>query len=146
FRGFQAADAASGTRFAIYLHNTLGTNGTIAAQNNLFSETNPATVVKDATSNTDAGSPPLPVGTGTAHVGSPPQQLTADEQFVQALYNDFLGRNGAVAELDGWVVQIPTIGTAGVANDIIRSQEGLTRLVDSFYVKYLNRQADSPGE
>jgi hypothetical protein len=146
FRGIAAADAASGTRFAIYLHNTIGTSGTITAQNNLYSVTTPTTIVKDGSNNTDAGSPPLGVGSGTVNVGLANTQLSQNEQFVQALYNDFLGRNGAVAELDGWVAQLATIGTAGVANKIIRSPEALTRLVDSFYFKYLNRPADATGE
>src|SRR5439155_7927102 len=36
FREFQPADATAGNRFAIYIFNTQGANGTISAQNNLF--------------------------------------------------------------------------------------------------------------
>jgi hypothetical protein len=65
--------------------------------------------------------------------------LTADEAFVQELYSDFLGRTGALAELDGWVAALPSMGRSGVANSIIRSREALTKVVDGFYSRYLNR-------
>jgi hypothetical protein len=68
--------------------------------------------------------------------------LIPDEAFVQELYTDFLGRTGAFAELDGWVAALPSIGRSGVANSIIRSSESLTRVVDGFYSRYLNR---TPG-
>jgi Glycoside hydrolase family 44/Calx-beta domain/Domain of unknown function (DUF4214) len=71
--------------------------------------------------------------------------LTHDEQFVQALYNDFLGRSGAVAELDGWVAALSTLGRTGVANAVARSTEGLSRVVSSFYARFLNRNADAGG-
>src|SRR5262249_21516112 len=61
--------------------------------------------------------------------------------FVQDLYNDFLGRNGAPSEWNGWVSLLPILGPAGVAYDIIHSPEALTHAVDGFYVKFLGRQA-----
>jgi Domain of unknown function (DUF4214) len=61
--------------------------------------------------------------------------------FVQALYNDFLGRNGSRAELSGWVSALPALGQAGVANGVIRSAEGLTHAVDGLYVQLLGRGA-----
>jgi hypothetical protein len=75
-------------------------------------------------------------------VGHP---LTADEAFVQALYIDFLGRTGALNELDAWVAALPTIGRVGAANGVDRSTESLTRLVDGFYSRFLNR-TPSPAE
>jgi hypothetical protein len=61
--------------------------------------------------------------------------------FVQDLYNDFLGRNGAPSEWNGWVSVLPILGPAGLAYDIIHSPEALTHAVDGFYVKFLGRQA-----
>jgi hypothetical protein len=146
FRSFNANDAANGVRFAIYLNNTVGTGASITALNNLYSGVTATSLIKDSANNTTAGSPPLAVGTGTINVGTPDEQLTPDQQFVQALYNEFLGRNGAVNELNGWVNMLPTVGQTGVANEIIHSTEGLSRLVDSYYTKYLNRPADPGGE
>jgi hypothetical protein len=68
-------------------------------------------------------------------------QTDQAHSFVQALYNDFLGRNGSEAELDSWVNLLPTLGQAAVANDIIRSHESLTHLTDGLYVQLLGRSA-----
>jgi hypothetical protein len=149
FRQFQPADAAAGNRFAIYVFNTQGANGSINAGNNLFGSFSllapgPSLVVKDAGDNAAAGAS-LPPGTGTIIVGTASAQLSADQQFVQAVFNDFLGRSGALDELNGWVAVLPTIGNTGAANSIIRSPEALTRLVDGFYQKYLGRTADPAG-
>ncbi|HEV3025913.1 MAG TPA: DUF4214 domain-containing protein, partial [Pirellulales bacterium] len=65
--------------------------------------------------------------------------LTPDEAFVQELYGDFLGRTGSMAELDAWVAALPSAGRSGVANTIVRSAESLTRVVDGFYTRFLNR-------
>jgi streptogramin lyase len=73
-------------------------------------------------------------------------QLTPDQHFVQALYNDFLKRSGSLAELNYWVSQLPSLGQTGVANRIIRSDEAYRRLVDTLYMQYLNRPADAAGE
>jgi hypothetical protein len=61
--------------------------------------------------------------------------------FVQALYNDFLGRNGSQGELATWVNVLPSLGQAGVATGVIRSPEGLTHEVDGLYVRLLGRSA-----
>jgi len=140
FRSFAASGAANGV-FAVYLHNT-GPAATISAQDDIWSVADPTTVIKDGTHNTNTGgSNP---GTGSINVGA--TQLSADQQFVQTLYNDFLERSGSVTELNAWVVQLPTLGQAGVANDILHSQEALTDLVDSYYLKYLDRAADPAGQ
>jgi hypothetical protein len=91
--------------------------------------------------------------TGGATLGSPSasvltineNDLTHDERFVQGLYNDFLGRSGAISELDGWVAVIPSIGRGGVANALARSTEALKRVVNNLYVRLLNRSADAGG-
>ena len=49
-------------------------------------------------------------------LGTASQQLTANEQFVQSLFNDFLGRSGTINELDGWVALLPSVGAAGVGD------------------------------
>ncbi len=67
--------------------------------------------------------------------------LTANERFVAALYLDYLGRRGAVAELDGWVSQLPTLGQGGIAAGIEHSTEATRRLVDSYYSQFLGRAA-----
>jgi hypothetical protein len=61
--------------------------------------------------------------------------------YVQALYTDFLGRSGSANEVQGWVNVLASMGRAGVADRIIDSPEGLTRVVGGFYVKLLGRQA-----
>jgi hypothetical protein len=73
-------------------------------------------------------------------------QTDQAHSFVQALYNDFLGRNGSEAELDSWVNLLPTLHQAGVANGIIRSAEGLTHTVDGLYVQLLGRAAQGGEE
>ncbi|HLN29644.1 MAG TPA: DUF4214 domain-containing protein [Gemmataceae bacterium] len=140
FRGFAASDTANGV-FAVYLTNT-NPAATISAQDNIWSVADPTTVIKDGTHNTNAGGGNP--GTGSINVGA--TQLSADQQFVQTLYNDFLERSGSVTELNLWVAQLPTLGQTGVANDIIHSQEGLTDLVDRYYQEYLGRTADPAGQ
>jgi streptogramin lyase len=76
--------------------------------------------------------------------GAPP--LTADQQFVQTLYNQFLGRSGSLSELNDWVAQLPTLGQTGVASAVIHSPEAFKVLVDKYYSEYLGRGADQAGE
>lgn len=74
------------------------------------------------------------------------QSLTANERFVQALYNNYLGRDGTLQELDAWVSHLPAGQAAGVANGIGRSHEAHTRMVDGYYASILGRSADHAGE
>src|SRR5207245_4711135 len=99
----------------------------------LFNAFPPSQVVKDAADNAAVGAP-LPAGTGTITVGTASQQLTANQQFVQSVFNDFLGRSGTTDELNGWVALLQSVGPAGVGNAIIRSPEALARLAHSCYV------------
>jgi acid phosphatase len=69
-----------------------------------------------------------------------------NENFVQSLYNDFLGRSGSLTEIDGWVAAIPQLDRAGVARGIALSPEAFSRIVDSAYQRFLNRPADAAGE
>jgi hypothetical protein len=71
--------------------------------------------------------------------------LDANHSFIEALYNDFLGRNGSDAELDYWVNVLPSLGQAKLASTISRSTEALTKAVDRFYLDLLGR-APAAGE
>jgi hypothetical protein len=71
--------------------------------------------------------------------------LTDKEAFVQALYNDLLGRTGSLSEIDGWVTLLNAQSQAAVVNGILRSPESLGRIVDSFYLRFLGRQSDPGG-
>ena len=71
----------------------------------------------------------------------PPIALTPDQKFVQALYQDFLGRSGSSSEVQFWVNLLPNLGQSKVAYDIIHSHEALTRIVNELYLKLLDRSA-----
>jgi hypothetical protein len=71
--------------------------------------------------------------------------LTSQRSFVQALYNDLLGRTGTLAELDQWVSVLGSHGQAAVVNGIRLSPETLGRIVDPLYIRFLGRQSDSGG-
>jgi hypothetical protein len=75
-----------------------------------------------------------------------PNVLTANEQFVQALYQDDLGRSGSVSELDGWVALLPSVGRSGVVAGIMNSSEAHDQLVKDWYATYLGRQANGVEE
>jgi hypothetical protein len=139
FRSFTSGGTASGG-FAIEVANT-GLAFVLSARNNLFSASNPATVVKDATHNTAVGGGLN--GTGSVDVGA--TQRTAAESFVETLYHNFLGRVADAAGLANWQGLVQTQGTLFVASNIIHSTEAETRLVDAAYLKYLDRTADAGG-
>jgi hypothetical protein len=75
------------------------------------------------------------------------QTLTGDRAFIQSLYNDLPGRTGGPAELDSWeaILTAGADGRTNVVNGIMRSDEALGRVVDSYYLKYLDRPADRTG-
>jgi hypothetical protein len=66
-------------------------------------------------------------------------QIGQPFSFVEALFNDFLGRPATVPELSAWAGAIPSFGQATVANILIHSPEALTHLVDGLYVQLLGR-------
>jgi len=72
-------------------------------------------------------------------------QLTNEEAFVQALYNDLLGRTGTLVELDQWAGVLAGHGQAAVVNGIRLSPEALGRVVDQLYIRFLGRQSDPGG-
>jgi hypothetical protein len=143
FRGFTNAPAdLNAGRFALYLTNQGQNAGSITAQHNIWSVSDPNTVVKDADSNHQTGG--SPDGDGSIDVGT--AQLDINHQFVQSLYHDFLGRTADQGDLDAWVALLPSVGRPGIANAIARSPEGLTRVVDALFFKFLDRPADVAGE
>jgi hypothetical protein len=87
------------------------------------------------------GGPGVGGNAPTVSVTNVVKVLDANHSFVEALYNDFLGRNGSPSELDQWVSLLPTLGQSGVAKHISHSAEALTHAVDRFYVKLLGRTA-----
>ncbi len=127
FRAFTAAATTSSA--AILMQNA--TNGSIFAEQCLFRPgVSPASLVLASS------------GTAVIDVGKP---LSDPRAFVQALYNEVLGRTGNLSELDGWVSLLNTQGQAAVASGILRSTEGLGRIVDAYYLRFLGRQADAGG-
>jgi hypothetical protein len=135
FRSFVAA--ATTTTGAIVASN-LGNGAVLKAQANIFGiGVGPSTVVFV----------PQPTGgTATIDVGSP---LTNNQAFVQTLYNSFLGRTGALTELNGWVSVLTGTGTntgqMAVAQGIAGSDAALTLIINAYYLKYLGRVSDSGG-
>jgi streptogramin lyase len=65
--------------------------------------------------------------------------LDANHSFVQALYEDALGRLGSPAELDSWVNVIVSSGIGPVVNGIEHSAEADAHVVRSWYERYLGR-------
>jgi hypothetical protein len=127
FRGFALPTSVS--KAAIEIGKT--PSGTVVAKQNIFS----------------AGVTPSDVTFGDPHGGiidvlSP---LSSQRAYVQALYNEVLGRTGSLPELDSWVGILNSQGQAAVANGILRSSEALGRIVDGFYLRFLGRQSDPGG-
>jgi hypothetical protein len=129
------------------------TNGTIAADGKggfTVSGTNTFTTAGNFPVSVDifdfGGGPGVGGSQSSFSVSNTVNVLDANHTFVEALYNDFLGRDGAAAELDMWVSLLPSLGQGGVANAIRRSGEGLTHTVDGLYVQLLGRQAQGGEE
>jgi hypothetical protein len=126
FRGF--AGPATLGKAAIVV--TAADETTVTAGLNLFAAgVSPASLFVDPAATIDASQP-----------------LNPGRSFVQALYNEVLGRTGALAELDPWVGVLDTQGRAAVANGIRMSNEALGRVVDQLYLRFLGRQSDSSGQ
>src|SRR5262249_12447495 len=63
------------------------------------------------------------------------------QAFVQALYNEVLGRTGNLTELNGWVTRLHQADQSQVAHEILYSPESFTRVVDGLYHRFLSRPA-----
>ncbi len=72
-----------------------------------------------------------------AHAGG------TNTSFVQALYTDFLGRSASSGEISFWSNLVPSLGDAGVANQIAGSPEGLAHAVNQLYNEYLGRNVEA---
>jgi lysophospholipase L1-like esterase len=68
-----------------------------------------------------------------------------NQQFVQGLYQDALGRTGSAGELTYWEQLELTNGTVAVVHNINNSSEAQSHLVASWYSTYLGRNPQ-PGE
>jgi hypothetical protein len=68
---------------------------------------------------------------------------SADERYVQAMYQVLLGRTAAAAEVAAWVQALPSIGAQAAAQRLLSSTEYRTDLVDSYYNALLHRPPDS---
>src|SRR5262249_18484122 len=84
------------------------------------------------------------VWTGGGNVVFDPK-LTNARSFVQALYNEVLGRTATSSEIDPWASLLLSQGQAAVVNGILHSGEALGRIVDAFYLRFLGRQSDANG-
>lgn len=146
FRGSTQAAASAGTAFAVYLANGgFATTDTVSAQNNLWTTAAPTQVVKDSANNTAAGGWAPGAGCGTVSVGG--SQLSGNQQFVQSLYNEFLGRSASLTDVNFWATKID-LGTSTrqqVATSLIASQEAYSYYVDGLYHSILQRSPDVAG-
>jgi streptogramin lyase len=65
--------------------------------------------------------------------------LDANHSFIQALYQNALGRLASPAELDSWVSVIVTSGIAPVVNGIEHSSEAYAHVLRNWYIRFLGR-------
>jgi hypothetical protein len=114
-----------------------GSTATIAAELNTFGENiTPANVIRDSTHGSG--------GAGTVDVSN---ALDTNHAFIQSLYGLYLGRAGAMSELNGWVADLanPAISRGGVIAQIARSPEAYKMILEGYYQKYLHRASDTTG-
>jgi hypothetical protein len=131
FRGFTSSGTL--TSAAITLSTSVPAN-VVSAHNNIFSAgIDPNTVIDD-------GSHGSHTGAGLIDVSAP---LGTNAAFVQALYNDVLGRTGTLAEVNAWSGVVAAQGQAVVVNSIVHSFESLARVVQGLYVHLLQREPSS---
>lgn len=64
---------------------------------------------------------------------------TPDERFLHSLYQLVLHRTARSGEVQGWLGALPTLGRAGVAEQVLRSPEFRALVVQSFYSELLDR-------
>jgi autotransporter-associated beta strand protein len=67
---------------------------------------------------------------------------SADERYVEAMYQVLLGRTGAATEVAAWAQALPSMGAQGAAQGFLNSTEYRTDLADSYYYALLHRPAD----
>jgi hypothetical protein len=67
---------------------------------------------------------------------------TANERYIQALYQVLLGRTASSAEVAGWNAGLPSMGRPAVAMAILHSQEFRTEQFEGYYDALLHRPSD----
>jgi parallel beta-helix repeat protein len=70
---------------------------------------------------------------------------TADQNYVQALFQVLLNRTASDAEVAGWSSTLPQLGTQGVALGFLQSQEFRTYQFEAYYNALLGRPDDPIG-
>jgi hypothetical protein len=141
--GFSPADGRVATPVTINGTGFVGTqsvsfNGTTAPGFTVNSDTE---IMVRVPAGATTGPITVQTSAGLATSTGPFTVISADDDFVNALYVAFLGRPGSPAELDGWVADLPSVGRAGVVDGIMRSKEALTRVVDAISGRLLDRPA-----
>jgi hypothetical protein len=80
-----------------------------------------------------------------AHAQTLSASGTADQRFVQAMYQALLNRTAATPEVSGWMTALPAIGRVGVAMGFVQSDEFRAETIAAFYATFLQRSADQAG-
>jgi hypothetical protein len=70
---------------------------------------------------------------------------TADQNYVQALYQVLLNRTASNAEVDAWANSLSQMGTQGVAQGFLYSQEFRADQFEGYYNALLGRPDDPTG-
>jgi hypothetical protein len=70
---------------------------------------------------------------------------TADQNYVQALYQVLLGRTASSSEVTGWGNTLAQVGTQSVALAMLQSQEFRTDQFEGYYNALLHRPDDPTG-
>jgi hypothetical protein len=68
-----------------------------------------------------------------------------DQNYIQTLYTDLLGRGASDGEVSQWMGVIQAAGRAGVATGILGSLEFRVDAVNTYFVDLLGRPADDAG-
>jgi hypothetical protein len=70
---------------------------------------------------------------------------TADERYVQGLYQQLLNRSGTGAEVAYWVNRLPQLGRQGVAQGVLGATEFRADQFEGYYNALLHRPAAQGG-
>jgi hypothetical protein len=73
-------------------------------------------------------------------------QGSADQRFVQALYQVLLGRSAGSAELAGWLAALPGLGRAGVPQALLQSAEARNDVFEGYYEALLHRPSSGTDQ
>ncbi len=121
---------------------TLPANATLSAGVGIFNATLNSTG-NQTLSAADTVSSSISATSGTIAVAA--AVLTPDDRYITALFQTVLGRSPAPSELTTWVAYFNEVGRSelAVTTAIETSTEARSRLVNSWYVTYLGRQAKS---